>query len=399
MKRATIATLILLATLSALALAAPKSPPAPPAPPAPERLELDFSDQPESLIHVEVTGLPDSLDLPMRWRHDGSTGDLVRFGEDIVVRVGQRVRGDVVSIGGSVDVLGTVDGDAVALGGRVRIRPGGEVRGEAISIGGKVLHEGSGALRGSSVSMPGLPPWLFDLNVMNMVGQGIKVVQLLVMLVLTLFIAWIATHIAPDRTLRAGAYLKARPGPAFLWGLGLLVGLLPSVVAVVLVGALLCITIIGIPVALLLWVAYAIGLAVLLLWGYLVGASVLGQWAVGRVRPQEGAPGLWRSLLFGVAVLFLPALLSAALQALGFLAPVATGLGIVLSVFNWVLSTCVALLGIGSVLATRAGMPPRLEVGFAGPGADLPPVPSVPPVPPVPPAPPAYPPAAGETPA
>jgi hypothetical protein len=393
-KRATIGFLILLATLSAVALAAPKgAPPAPqpPQPPQADHIELNFSDEPESVIRVEVSDLGDSTTIPVRWRHDGSTGDLVRFGEDIVVQPGQRVRGDVVAIGGSVDVLGTVDGDAVSLGGRVRIRPGGEVRGEAISLGGKVLHEGSGALRGSSVSMPGLPPWLFDLNVMNLVGQGIKVVQLLVFLLLTLLLAWVATHVAPDRTLRAAAYIREKPGPAFLWGVAALIGLAPSALAVVLVGALLCITIIGIPVAVLLWVGYAVALAVLLLWGYLAGAFIVGQWAVRRLKPQDGEPGLWRSLLFGVAALFLPALLSAALQSLGFLAPVATGLGIALSVLNWVLSSCVALLGIGAILATRGGMAPRAASGFAPPGAGSPPVPpnpsAPPPLPPLPPVP------------
>jgi hypothetical protein len=402
-KRATIAVLVLLAALSAVALSAPKGA-APPPPPQPERVELDFSDEPESAATAEAPRVSDriaidSITIPGRWRHDGSTGDLVRFGEDIVVRAGQRVRGDVVAIGGSVEVLGIVDGDAVALGGRVRIRPGAEVRGEAISIGGQVLHEGSGALRGSSVSMPGVPGWLFDWNVMNLVGQGIKVVQLLVFLLLTLVLAWVATHVAPDRTLRAAAYIPEKPGPAFLWGVAVLVGLAPSALAVVLVGALLCITIIGIPVALLLWVGYAVALAVLLLWGYLVGASVVGRWVVRRLYPSAGGPDLWRSLLFGVAALFLPALLAAALKALGLLAPVATGLGIALSVLNWVLSSCVALLGIGAVLATRAGMPPRPAVGVGAPAAGLPPVPPTPPGAPAPPV--ALPsaPASGETPA
>src|SRR5262249_53393934 len=163
-----------------------------------------------------------------------------------------------------------VDGDAVAVGGHVRILPGGEVRGEAVSLGGKVSNE-KGGLRGSSVSMPGGPPWVFDFNVMNFIGQGIRILQLAVLLALILGLGWAASVIGPDRASRVVHYLHSRPGPSFLWGLGALVAMLPSVIAVVLVGALLCITLIGIPVALLLWAGYAVGLVLLVVWGWLVG--------------------------------------------------------------------------------------------------------------------------------
>jgi hypothetical protein len=386
-KRAAIGILILLGVLGAgavgVAKVLPPIPPVSPPPPATsERVLLRFSEEPESLSDLDTTTAPDTIIVPVRWRHDGSSGDLVRFGEDIVIQRGQRVHGDVVSIGGSIEVLGEVDRDAVSLGGRVRIRPGGVVRGQAISLGGKVMNEGTGGLRGSSVSMPAIPAWLFDLNVMNMVGQGIKILQLALFLALVLFLAWVLTHLAPQRTQRAVASVRSRPGHAFLWGVGAMIGLAPSAIAVVLVGALLCITIIGIPVAILLWVGYAVGLALVLLWGYFVGAYVVGSWAARRLKPEAGEPGMWRSLLFGVVFLFLPSVASAALMSLGFLAPISTGLGMALSALGWVISTCMALFGLGAVLATRAGSPPRPEPAIPQPPSPLPPLPPLPPAPP-----------------
>jgi len=286
-----------------------------------------------------------------------------------------------------VEVRGIVDGDAVALGGNVRIHPGGAVRGELVSIGGKVFNETGQGMHGPSVSVPGIPAWLFDLNVLNMVSQGFKVIKVLFIILFMLGAAWALTALASDRSERAIGYLRSRPGPAFLWGLGTLIGIAPSAVAVALFSALLCITLIGIPVGILLIVAYAVALALLILWGWLVGAAVVGRWVWRRMRPLEGEPTLFRSLLVGILSLLGPAVLAHLLSSLGFMAPVATGLGIALSVVTTVVCFAFWIVGMGSLVATRAGQPPRVvapSAGFTGAPPPPPPAPEPSPVAPPP---------------
>jgi hypothetical protein len=81
--------------------------------------------------------------------------DIVRFGKDIFIRSGKKVRGDVVAIGGSVYVEGRVYGDVVAVGGSVILDDGSSVRGDAVSVGGDVeLLDGS-HVRGDAVALGG----------------------------------------------------------------------------------------------------------------------------------------------------------------------------------------------------------------------------------------------------
>src|SRR4029079_9829281 len=59
---------------------------------------------------------------PQRSRRKGK-GDIVRFGGGVTVSTGDVVSGDVVAIGGSVDIDGEVQGDTVAIGGPLKLGP------------------------------------------------------------------------------------------------------------------------------------------------------------------------------------------------------------------------------------------------------------------------------------
>src|SRR5678816_4091385 len=57
------------------------------------------------------------------------------FGENIVVKEGETID-ELVLLGGSADIQGTVDGDVVIIGGTARIS--GAVRGEFVLVGGSL---------------------------------------------------------------------------------------------------------------------------------------------------------------------------------------------------------------------------------------------------------------------
>ena len=54
------------------------------------------------------------------------------------VQASEHLPGDVASYHGALQISGTVDGNAAAIGGDVVLLPGGHVRGDALSVGGQV---------------------------------------------------------------------------------------------------------------------------------------------------------------------------------------------------------------------------------------------------------------------
>jgi hypothetical protein len=378
---------------------APAAAPAPSATPAPaaepQHTTLDFQQDTSDSMASDQDDARSSTS-PYWIKPRGRDGDLVRFGENVTVPPGRTVVGDVVAMGGDITVLGTVNGDAVAVGGSVHLRPGGQVRGETISIGGRVDNASGQGLRGSSVSLPSIPRWLFDFNIMNIIGQGIALIKVLFSILLAAAFAWAVNALAAERTERAVAHVRAEPGPSFLWGLGTLIGIAPSAVAVALFSALLCITLIGIPVAILLLAAYVVALILLVVWGSLVGSAIAGRWVWRRLRSLEPEPVLLRAMLIGIVALAVPNVIGHLLRSIGFMVPPAGALGIAIWVLGCLVTLGFWLVGIGALIATRAGMPPRLvsAIGVPGimpapPAASMPPAAppatpaSLPPVPPI----------------
>jgi hypothetical protein len=68
-----------------------------------------------------------------------------------VIPAGTRVEGAAAVANGNLDVYGTVNGNAIALNGSVRVHHGGEVTGSAYAAGGPVVVDG-GIVRGGQRS-------------------------------------------------------------------------------------------------------------------------------------------------------------------------------------------------------------------------------------------------------
>ena len=209
---------------------------------------------------------------------DNSGDDVVVLGgQHETIREGQEVSGDLVVIGGSADVYGTVDGDAVALGGRIYISPKGHVNGSLVNLGGVIDNRSNQPQgRGNEVTPPVEPttppeaaeppvPWyqegwttffFFD--------------ALLVLIAFLLF---------PNRTRSAGEHLADNPAMA-----GIL-GFFSPIIFTVVVTAF-AITIVGIPlipVAVLATVAgYLLGKAAI---AEFIGARLLEVFKVAQPRP------------------------------------------------------------------------------------------------------------------
>lgn len=79
---------------------------------------------------------------------------LVAIGRDLVVE-GEALS-HVVALDGSVEVVGTVGGDVITLGGDVRLAPGARVEGDIFVLGGRLEAAPDARVGGRSVSYPGV---------------------------------------------------------------------------------------------------------------------------------------------------------------------------------------------------------------------------------------------------
>jgi hypothetical protein len=285
-------------------------------------------------------------------------GQLVRVFSDVVVKEGETVDGDVVSIFGSSKIDGHVVGNTVAVFGSVTLGPRAAVDGDMVAILGTIHRAPTATVGGESVDigivppLPGLPPLPAILLMFGLLW------------LLSIFGGWIVSLVMPERLLRITATASRRTVGSVLLGLTLL----PITVTV---GVLLSITVIGIPVAVLLPVAFLVVLFI----GQFAGAYGLG---LKLLRRRLGQGSMIAALAVGtlfVSLFFVAAALLAAPPGLP--RTFALFLVAVGGLFGFALTT----IGSGAVLLSRFGTTPReLALGTEPEAAPAPaPSPAAPP--------------------
>lgn len=212
--------------------------------------------------------------LPWTALADSSDGDsgndvVVLGGQHETIREGQEVSGDLVVIGGSADVLGTVDGDAVALGGRIYIAPQGHVNGSLVNLGG-VIDNRSNQPQGRGGHNVTPPPVVEPTMAPEIAEPPVPWYQQgwTEFFLLDSLLVLIAFLLFPNRTRTVGDHLAANPAMA-----GVLGFFSPIIFALVITA--LAITIVGIPL---------IPLAILAtLAGYLLGKAAIAEFIGSRL--------------------------------------------------------------------------------------------------------------------
>lgn len=273
-----------------------------------------------------------------------STGEILRFGSDVTVPPDQIVEGDVVSMGGDIEVLGHVRGSVTSMGGDITLRSGARVDGNIATFGGELREEPGSSVGGERVTTPRTPGARLLLPALAVVGTGVQLILALIKLAFLLGLTWLIVKLATGRTQAAVETVRQEPGTSFLLGLSVLGLFIPSVIVLALVIALLCITIIGIPLALAVALAYGGLLIVLAVWGHVVGGAVLGGKLRERLRP--GPASVLTDALWGVAVL-------QGLDIVGDLLKVVPFFGFfsgLLHVMSIVLTAVLGVFGAGSLI-------------------------------------------------
>lgn len=254
-------------------------------------------------------------------------GDVVAIGGP--VEVFGIVRGDVVALGGHVIVHGTVFGDVVAVGGNVTVRPGARVDGDVTLVGGS-LHRDEGAFVGGRVSQVQVmgdlwhhlpryihvvwPPATLGANVLYVLGL--------------LTVALAVTALFPRQVYAVARSMEKNAGRAIMIGLIGLLSLVPLTL-------LLTVTIVG---PFVLWAFFFAAKFM----GYVAAVALIGGKVAAFFMPS---PRPLPSVAFGVA---------------------AVALLRYVPVFGWLFSGLLTAWSFGAVLDTKFGtnqpwIPPRVD--------------------------------------
>lgn len=270
--------------------------------------------------------------------------DMVRVGDDIFVGEDEIIEGDAVAVFGDIICEGTIEGDAVAVGGSIDVSESGEIKGDAVSVLGSVTKESGGRVKGETVSIGrgsqirhGFGPFggfrgsVFSRG-WRLLGKVLWTVLIIVVGILIIALAGGAVERVSNAARRS----------AFKMGL---IGLLSEVV-IIAVMALFAITIIGIPISMIV----GLGALVAFLLGY-TGVSV----AIGGRWQNDGKRSKYASLVLGIILLQALIIIGG---VVGLPGGAISAVGYVVSLIGWAIIYVASTVGLGAVVMSRFGTRP-----------------------------------------
>lgn len=293
-------------------------------------------------IDPDSTAIVDSLRVS-DW--EKGSKDIVRMGQDIDIKADETIEGDVVAIGGRVTIAGKVLGDAVSVGGGIHLLPGSVVNGDVVTVGGKLDREAGATVLGQNVSVGpagalGWIPHMGHRRFHEEEGAGIRIGKDFLQCLVFFVIGMIIFFAFPKRMGVVRESIRTRFWLSLVVGFGSLIGVTAALV-------LLTITCIGIFVAVpgaFIFILTVIGTTA-------VAVSLLGE-AITR-RPMTTRSSWVTSLLVGLAVFFAVGVLAELLRSSGggFL----YGLGQTIRVIQKTAWAALMMVGFGSFMLTRLG--------------------------------------------
>jgi hypothetical protein len=305
---------------------------------APESKSRDFGALSDVLEKVRENSLVPKL----------PAADAITKG-DLTIESGQTVTGPVVVYGGTLTVLGRVNGDAIALGGDVVVGEGGQVSGNAVAVEGNVRRDGTvdGDVRAlSGVLTDDAAEPVVDVESRSPASD----VKLAASWLCVLLVIGVGILVFAQPYLEGVVdTLEMRFWRSFAVGLA---GALAAIPVLVLMIVALCITVIGILLIPFAVVAYVLALAGLLTLGFVAIARLtggaLGSDAVRRLSARGSA---LRGVVIGMLILLGLWIIAGALSGL----PV---VGALLRAIAVMVTFVAATAGLGATILSRAGTRP-----------------------------------------
>jgi hypothetical protein len=271
------------------------------------------------------------------------------------------VDGPIAVARGNLDVYGTVNGNAFALDGDVRVHKDGRITGDAWAVSGSVIVQG-GTIEGQKRSVAVTPPAIPNVSQLHPREplSTLQFAKLVGAWFALLVIIGIGVMVFAESNLEGVVTALERGFARSFWfGLAGQVAFLPALLVLV---AGLAITVLGVLLIPFAIVAYVIAVAGLVTLGFLAVARLTGG-ALASDRGTTSPRGVHlRALVIGL-VAYLGIWMVAALFAWN---PV---IGAVCRAIAIAITWVAATLGLGAALASRAGTH-RAVAGTAQTGTD-----------------------------
>lgn len=261
--------------------------------------------------------------------------DLMVMGGTVILEESSRVTGNVLILGGTITVLGEVDGNIRAVGGYVHLGDSAVVRGDLLKLGAALDMDPGADIRGE-IREGDQGPFDWELP------GGVRVPDIgfrfspfwealwfLARVFIFSALAVLIVMFFEKPTRRVVDTLVSQP--LISGGMGVL-----TIVVAPFVVLILMITILLIPVGILLTLA----LGLLLVFGWVALGLEVGKRLTNIINKEWAAP-----LQAGVGTF----LLTFVLGSIGFVPCV-----------GWIFPFAAAMIGLGAVLLTRVGMQPYL---------------------------------------
>lgn len=368
------------------ALPAGKAAPEPIAKPA-EPTDEAATDSDLAAEEPETSDTPEEPATPPS-PHSVSSGSKVRFGGGVTVeadevaetavsiggrvRVDGEVRENVAAIGGPVEINGKVGGDVVSVGSNVTLGPKSEVGGDVASVGGVIERAPGAKVHGSMSENAGGVwhgiPWHIDSEGARWhpFGRFVEFSWSVFGKVILALLACLILLLARQPFERVDRQLAADFWKSAIAGLAGEILFIPLFVVVTLI---LAISIIGC-VLFLLYPFVFLALLFFSLLGYTASAHQLGRLLENRFGRRFGSP--YAATLVGVAAIEIWTVLGYAINLGGGVLHVLAALfiffGILVRYVAWT-------AGLGAVILSRFGLPPKAPAGVYPPVAPPPPAP------------------------
>jgi hypothetical protein len=267
----------------------------------------------------------------------------------------QHLAGDAGSWHGPLEIRGTVDGNAVALGSDVVLLPGGHVRGDALSVGGQVRMAG-GTVDGETRSISAFSVGPIAGSRLTPAQATRRSLSLAVTCYLILVAMALAVAIGARTHLETiAATIRTDFSRSFLFGL---LGEIAVVPLFLLSMVALAITIVGILLIPFAAVAYALATLGALDLGFLAMSLIAGDAMMRGESHERDTRPIVAHLIAGLSVFLVLWLLAGGAASLGLA-------GSVLRLLAFLSTWIAATVGLGATIITRAGTrtaasPPRV---------------------------------------
>ena len=312
---------------------------------------------------------PSPPDRPSSPANRSADGGQFKMGGSITVPAGEIVSGDVVNVGGAIQVFGEVRGDVVAIGGSVELGPAANVGGDVTVIGGSLLRDPAARVSGEVVDVGSgsLASWRARFPRGGWRGGGtfgsaLSLLSTLTRVAVLCLLAALVVLVGRDHVARISARAAAEPLKAGAIGLLAQLLLLPLLIVTI---VLLVVTIIGIPLLVLI-PFILVGLVVVALVGFTSVAYHVGHLLGARIGRVGDGP--YATTIAGVLILVSPLLVARLLGlAGGIVFPMTLGFLVIGTILEYVAWT----IGFGAVALARFnrhGPATRAAAAPEGPG-------------------------------